>query len=306
MKMVRLLRYLVFPLLLLSLGPGCSAVPGTGSGKLAVVSTVTQVSALVRAVGGDHIDLTALATSKDDPHQYELKPDQTARLSNAKLVFKSGADLDKWIDPGAGAASVKDRVVDLSEGLKLLKATGGEAGDDPHWWYDVDNAKQAATAISQALTRVDSGGKDTYAANAADLRNRLDQADRKIHSSIDPVPPAKRLFVANHDAFNYFLARYGITLVGDIIPSTDSIQAVRPADISRLVQNIKLKKVCAIFTETTIDSKLARQIADEARVKVYDGKLYGDAIDDPGKPGGTLEGALEQNGKLMGDAFRSC
>jgi ABC-type Zn uptake system ZnuABC Zn-binding protein ZnuA len=306
MKMVRLLRHLLFPLLLLSLGPGCSGVPGIGSGKLAVVSTVTQVSALVRAVGGDRIDLTALATSKDDPHQYELKPDQTARLGNAKVVFKSGADLDRWIDPGADAARVKDRVVDLSEGLKLLRATGGEAGDDPHWWYDVDNAKQAATAISQALTRVDSSGKDTYAANAADLRNRLDQADRKIHSSIDPVPPAKRLFVANHDAFNYFLARYGITLVGDIIPSTDSIQAVRPADITRLVQNIKLKKVCAIFTETTIDSKLAKQIADEARVKVYDGKLYGDAIDDPGKPGGTLEGALEQNGKLMGDAFRSC
>jgi ABC-type Zn uptake system ZnuABC Zn-binding protein ZnuA len=304
--MARPVRYLLLPLLMLSLAPGCSGIVGIGSGKPTVVSTVTQVSALVRAVGGDRIDLTALATSRDDPHQYELKPDQTARLGNAKVIFKSGADLDKWIDTAAGAARVKDRVVDLSEGLKLLKATGGEAGDDPHWWYDVDNAKQATTAISQALTRADSAGKDTYDKNAADLRQRLDQADKEVHSSIDPVPPARRLFVANHDAFNYFLARYNITLVGDIIPSTDSIQAVRPADITRLVQNIKQKKVCAIFTETTIDPKLAKQIADEARVKVYDGKLYGDAIDDPGKPGGTLEGALQQNGKLMGDSFRSC
>jgi ABC-type Zn uptake system ZnuABC Zn-binding protein ZnuA len=61
--------------------------------------------------------------------------------------------------------------------------------------------------------------------------------------------------------------------------------------------------VCAIFTETTIDTKLARQIAGEAKVKVYDGKLYGDAIDDPGKPGGTLEGALVSNGQLMAGAF---
>jgi zinc/manganese transport system substrate-binding protein len=109
--------------------------------------------------------------------------------------------------------------------------------------------------------------------------------------------------VANHDAFNYFLARYNITLVGDIIPSTDSIQAVRPADVTRLVNAIKQRHVCAIFTETTIDTKLARQIAGEAKVKVYDGKLYGDAIDDPGKPGGTLEGALVSNGQLMAGAF---
>jgi ABC-type Zn uptake system ZnuABC Zn-binding protein ZnuA len=302
----RAVRIYLLVVLLLGVAPGCSGVPDIGSGKLAVVSTVTQVSALVRAVGGDRIDLSALATSKDDPHQYELKPDQTSKLGNARVIFKSGADLDKWIDAGIDAAKVKDRVIDLSKGLKLLKATAGEAGDDPHWWYDVDNAKQATTAISQALTQADSGGQSTFDKNAADLRQRLDQADKAIHSSIDPVPPARRLFVANHDAFNYFLARYGITLVGDVIPSTDSIQAVRPADITRLVQSIKQKKVCAVFTETTIDPKMARQIADEAKVKVYDGKLYGDAIDDPGKPGGTLEGALEQNGKLMGDAFKSC
>ena len=292
--------------LLLVLGSACSGVLGIGSGNLAVVTTVTQVSALVRAVGGDRIDLTPLASARDDPHEYELKPDQTGKLSSARIIFKSGVDLDKWVDRGADAANVKDRVVDLSAGLKLLTATGEEKGQDPHWWYDVDNAKQAASAIARELTRVDSAGKDTYEKNAADLRRRLDDADKTVRAAIDPIPRSKRLFVANHDAFNYFLNRYDITLVGDVIPSTDSIQAVRPADITRLVRAIKQKRVCAIFTETTIDPKLARQIADEAKVKVYDGKLYGDAIDDPGKPGGTLEGALVQNGQLMAGAFKSC
>jgi ABC-type Zn uptake system ZnuABC Zn-binding protein ZnuA len=292
--------------LLLGLGSACSGVLGIGSGKLAVVTSVTQVSALVRAVGGDRIDLTPLATPKDDPHEYELKPDQTTKLSNARIIFKSGVDLDKWVDKGAEAAKVKNRVVDLSAGLNLHAATGQEKGQDPHWWYDVDNAKQAATAIARELTKADSGGKDTYEKNAADLRQRLDDADKTIHAAIDPIPKSKRLFVANHDAFNYFLDRYDITLVGDIIPSTDSIQAVRPADLAKLVQAIKQKHVCAIFTETTIDPKMARQIADEAKVKVYDGKLYGDAIDEPGKPGGTLEGALVQNGQLMAGAFKSC
>lgn len=285
----------------------CSGLPAAFSGKPAVITTVTQVSALVRAVGGDRIELSALLTAKDDPHDYEIKPDQVSKLGKARLIFKSGVDIDKWIDKGADAAKVKDRVRDLSQSVTLREATGqGEKGKDPHWWYDIENAKKAAGAIASALTAADSAGQDTYEKNAADLSRRLDDADRQIHGLLDPIPAARQLFVANHDAFNYFLARYGVTLVGDIVPSTDSIAAVRPADITRLVQQIKAKRVCAVFTETTIDPKLAKQIADEARVKVYDGKLYGDAIGDPGSPGETLEGALTRNAQLMADAFKSC
>src|SRR6266700_513583 len=276
----------------LGLGVACSGqgTSRSGSGRL---------SALTRAVGGDRIDLTALLTSKDDPHQYELKPEEVAKLSRAAVIVESGAELDKWMDRGVEAAGVKDRVVDLSKGLTLRDATGGESGQDPHWWYDVDDAKLASTTVARALEKADPAGKDTYEANAAALRQRLDDADRKVHGLVDPIPEGKRLFVANHDAFNYFLARYAITLVGDIVPSTDSIAAVRPADVANLVGGIRDRHVCAIFTETPIDPKLANQIASESGAKVYDGRLYGDAIGDAGAPGATLEGAIQQNGQLM-------
>jgi zinc/manganese transport system substrate-binding protein/manganese/iron transport system substrate-binding protein len=294
-------------ILVLASAAACSGVgQGTSSNRLAVVTTVTQVSALVRSVGGDRIQQTALLTPRDDPHQYELKPDQVTRLGRARIVFESGAGLDKWMDQGVDAAHVKDRVVVLADGLKLRDATGAEAGKDPHWWYDADNAKLAADAIATALAKQDPVGKDTYQKNADALKQRLDDADRQIHSMIDPIPAQRRLFVANHDAFNYYLARYNITLVGDIVPSTDSIAAVRPADIAKLVAAIKQRHVCAIFTETTIDPRFAQQISSESGAKVFDGKLYGDAIGDPGSPGGTLEGALVRNGELMASAFKSC
>ena len=228
------------------------------------------------------------------------------RLARARLVFESGAEIDKWMDQGVDAANVKDRVVVLSDSVKLRDATGGETGHDPHWWYDADNARPAIDAIAQRLERADPSGKDTYEKNAAAARQRLDEADRKIHALIDPIPAARRLFVANHDAFNYYLARYGVTLVGDIVPSTDSIAAVRPADIAKLVGAIRQQHVCAIFTETTIEPRLAQEISAESGAKVFDGRLYGDAIGDPGSPGGTLEGALLQNGQLVASAFRSC
>jgi ABC-type Zn uptake system ZnuABC Zn-binding protein ZnuA len=169
----------------------------------------------------------------------------------------------------------------------------------------VDNAKAAMDDIAAELGKLDPNNRQAYLDNAAAEKRRLDEADRQVHASIDPVPASKRLFVANHDAFNYFLARYGITLVGDIIPSTDSLAAVRPEDTAKLIAAIKQNHVKAIFTETTISANLAQQIAGETGVRVFDGKLYGDAIGDAGSDGATLEGALAHNGKLMAQAFSS-
>ncbi len=283
---------------------GGAAGDSGNPGGLKVVTTVTQVSALVREVGGHRIALTALLTSKDDPHQYELKPDQVTRLTGSRLVFESGAGLDKWMDRALAATGGPERVVDLSRSVRLRQSQ--TEGVDPHWWYDIDNAKLAVDAIAAALGGADPAGRDAYERNAAAAKLRLDDADRQIHALIDPIPASKRLFVANHDAFNYFLERYGITLVGDIIPSTDSIAAVRPADVARLVKAIRDRHVCAVFTETTLDPRLASEIARDAGVKVVDGKLYADAIGDPGSEGATLEQALLHNGRLMAQAFTSC
>ena len=283
------------------------ATSESSRGGLRVISSVTQVSALVRAVGGDRVRLTPLLTSRDDPHQFEMRPEQVSRLSQARVVFASGAGADRWLETAAASAGVSARMVRLSDRVRLRRGTGVDAsGPDPHWWYDVDNAAAATDAIAAALTAADPAGGDVYHANAAAEKQRLADADGRIHTLIDPVPPERRLFVANHDAFNYFLDRYGIKLVGDIIPSTDGVSAVRPADVAALVAAIRTLHVCAVFTETTIDSRLAAQIASEGHVKVFAGSLYGDAIGDPGSEGATLERALVHNARLMASAFGSC
>ena len=306
------MRFLVAPLVavaalasLAGVGGACtSAGPAAPAAALPVVASVTQVSALVRSVGGDRIRLTALVGPGDDPHAHDIRPSEVRALSGAAVSFESGAGLDGWLERGARAAGRADRLVDLSTAVHLRRVAGG--GADPHWWYDVGNAKAAARAIATALSRADPASARHYRDAADSLDRRFDAADAQVRAAIDPIPPARRLFVANHDAFNYFLARYGITLVGDVVPSTDSIAAVRPAETAKLVQEIRARHVCAIFTETTIDAKLAQQVATEAGVRVYAGRLYGDAIGGQGSPGETLEGALVYDGRLMAEAMAAC
>ena len=148
---------------------GSTSTPSSTGGcqKIKVVTTVTQVSAITRAVGGDCVELTALLKSSDDPHAYELRPADVVKLSDAKLIVKSGAGLDKWLDKSIQAAAPAAPVVDLSSSAKLRK---GDEGDDPHWWYDVDNDKTATDALANKLGELNAANKDAYARNVRRLQ----------------------------------------------------------------------------------------------------------------------------------------
>ena len=280
----------------------CGPTPASRATVLRVVTTVTQVSALARAVGGSRISLTALLKAGDDPHAYEPRSSDVGALAEAQVVIKSGAGLDHWIDRPISSAAPNALVVDASAGTSLR---AGDGGVDPHWWYDLGNAEVAVDRIGAAMAAADPAHRQDYLDNAIAEKQRLVAADGEVRALINTVPAAKRLFVANHDAFNYFLSRYDITLVGDIIPSTDTLAAIRPADTAHLISEIKRLHVRAIFTETSLDPGLARQIAAETGARVFDGKLYGDSIGDPGSDGATLDGALLHNAAVMVAGFLS-
>src|SRR3954447_11128305 len=98
---------------------GCSS-PGASGGRLAVTATTTQVADLVRAVGGDRIDLTQILQPNADPHEYEPRPSDALALARAKVVFRSGGDVDEWLDKVVKQAAADARVVTLSDSVSTL------------------------------------------------------------------------------------------------------------------------------------------------------------------------------------------
>ena len=100
--------------------------------------------------------------------------------------------------------------------------------------------------------------------------------------------------VTNHDAFGYFIDRYGLTFAGAIIPSMSTEAEPSAQDVSTLIAKIKAEHVKAIFLESSINPKLAQQIGGDAGVKVVD-TLYGDSLGDPGTPGATYESMMRYN-----------
>src|SRR5215210_348569 len=118
---------------------GCADDPASG-GRPTAVATTTQVADLVREVAGGRLSVDGMLRPGGDPHDYEPRPSDVASVARAKVVFRSGGEVDEWLGDVIGNAGGDAEVVSLMNSVQRL-------GQDPHWWQDPANAVRAVEAI---------------------------------------------------------------------------------------------------------------------------------------------------------------
>jgi ABC-type Zn uptake system ZnuABC Zn-binding protein ZnuA len=219
-----------------------------------------------------------------DPHDYEPRPSDVAAVAGTEMVFRSGGEVDEWLDEVIGNAGGDADVVPLLDSVHPL-------GDDPHWWQDPANAIRALERIRGRLSTIDAGGRPVYRRNAERAIEALRRLDRDIAACVERVPPAKRKIVTTHDALGYFARRYGIEVVGAVIPSLSTQAQASAGDVERLVQQIRREGVEAVFPESSVNPDVERAIAREAGARIGE-PLYADSLGPEGSAGETYAGAL--------------
>src|SRR4051812_21589467 len=167
--MLRLLPLLAVVLAL----AGCGTAADTP-----VVATTTQVADLARNVAGTRTQVAGILTPNADPHGYEPRARDVKELVGAKLVLRSGGEVDEWLDEARRSAGSEAPVVTLGRGTDA----------EPHWWQDPRAAIAAIPRIRAALTRIDPGGRSAYDANAARYLGRLRALDHGIASCVATIP----------------------------------------------------------------------------------------------------------------------
>jgi ABC-type Zn uptake system ZnuABC Zn-binding protein ZnuA len=273
--------------------PAGSADGTAAQGRvLRVVATTTQVADLAANVGGDRIQVTSLLKPGVDAHDYEPSPADLQVITRADLVLQNGVGLEEWLGDTITSSGFDGPVVDTSQGVALRQAEGEP---DPHIWQNPRNAKQMAANIERGLATAEPAAAEAFAANLAAYTRQLQALDAEVERQIDSL--ANKKLVTNHDAFGYYIDRYGLEFVGAVIPSFDSAAELSGRDIRDLVAKIKAIGVKAIFSETSLPPKAAETIGREAGVKVVTGEdaLYGDALGPPGSDGDTYLKVLRHN-----------
>jgi ABC-type Zn uptake system ZnuABC Zn-binding protein ZnuA/ABC-type Mn2+/Zn2+ transport system permease subunit len=235
---------------------GCGSSAGSSSG-FPVVATTTQIGDWARVVAGGDARVRQILQPNTDPHEYEPRPADVEATSGAKVVLENGDNLDRWMGKVVSEAGGKPSVVVLGSGVPV------KLGGNPHWWHDPRNAIAAVGEIRDAFVRADPGHAAAYRRNAAAYIAKLRALDRDIAACFSQVPRAQRKLVTNHDAFGYFARRYGIQVVGAVIPSQTTQAQPSAGETAKLIALIRREHVKAVFPESSINPKLAEAIARE-------------------------------------------
>jgi ABC-type Zn uptake system ZnuABC Zn-binding protein ZnuA/ABC-type Mn2+/Zn2+ transport system permease subunit len=289
-------------LLLALVVSACGGGSGSQSSGPDVVATTTQIGDWARAVAGEAADVHQILQPNSDPHEYEPRPSDVEAVADAEVVFESGDNLDAWMSTVLSNAGGSPEVVDLGAKLPVRLAGESEGAEasryDPHWWHDPRNAEAAVAAIRDVLAAAAPESAATYRANAAAYSQKLRALDAGIRACLESVPAAQRKLVSDHDAFNYFAHRYGIAVVGAVIPSQTTQAQASAADIAELVRLVRRERVRAIFPESSLSPKLAEQIARQTGARA-DYTLYGDTLGPGDSPGATYLSMERANADAM-------
>ena len=260
-------------------GQGASIGATAGSGRLPVVVTISTLSALVQAVGGDRIAVTTLVPVGVSPETYDPRPANLAAVSSARLIVENGAGLESWLEKLLRSAAPKGaEILVLSSGMPIAqRAANDRAGTsgNPHLWLDPVYAQEYVKKISAALVRLDPANASFYAARSSEEVRSLQALDAWIRRQVAQIPPPRRSAIVFHDAWYYFDRRYGIRDVGVIEPTA----GVEPSAeyFARLIDLARREHVGALFGEPQFSPKLVRQFAEGAGTHPA-GTLYDDTL----------------------------
>jgi zinc/manganese transport system substrate-binding protein len=301
---------LVIGLVVTACAPGGRQDSGDG---VQVVATTTQVGSIAAEVGGDAIDLTVLLQPGNEAHDYEMTPADAAAIEDAKVVLRSGAGLESWLDEALETIATDGILIDLSEGVELREPAevepaheeepSEEEGEvhhvDPHYWLSGPNAIQMVRNVATALGEAIPSDAAAFDQRAVTLIARIEAADAEIRALMDEIPEDRRGIVTNHDALGYFIDEYGLRFVGSIFPNLDVSSEPSPQELAVLIDTIGSEGVVAIFSDTVVNPELADTLAAETGAVVVEEPLYTDSLGPPTSDAETLDGMLLHNARVI-------
>jgi zinc/manganese transport system substrate-binding protein len=249
--------------------------PAPASAKVNVVSTLQDFASIAQSVGGDRVDVFALAKGYQDPHFVDAKPSFIVRLSKADLLIVAGLELEIGYLPPLTDQSRNDKIhpgnrgyLDASVGCDILQRPTGQVtramGDvhpygNPHYWTDPDNGRVIARAIAARLTELDPSGKAAYDKGLADFEAKLAAKQKEWDGKMAPYAGTK--IVTFHDSWPNFAKHFKLTVAGHVEPKPGIPPS--PTHTLEIINLISSEKIPVILVEPYFDTKTPKYIADK-------------------------------------------
>lgn len=245
-----------------------------------IVTTNTDLAAIAHAIGGDEVQITALAAVNQNPHDVDARPSLLVPLSRADMLILAGLHLENgWLPPLLDNARNRKiqrgqpGYVDASRFVQVrgIPAAGTDraSGDvhpagNPHYLYDPRAAKNVAKGVRDALIRIEPSKRDHWTARADDLIRALDMLSTTQQVRFKKLPASARRLVSYHDSTLYLFDWLGITQVETLEPLPGIPPT--PRHVSQVLAAIRNNKVPAIVQEPYYPRNTAQTLTKLAEI----------------------------------------
>ena len=251
------------------------ATPTIGAEPIDVVTTTTDIAAIVKAVGGDRVVVKSIAKGYQDPHFVEAKPSYVRLVNRARMLFNVGLELEEgWLPLLIrGARNPSLTVVDLSSGIAVLEKPSGPIsraqGDvhplgNPHYWLDPRNGVIMARRVAQQLKTVGPADAAFFDQNLKSFESEIATKRKRWEKQMARVRGAE--LVSYHKEWEYLVRWLGLSIIGYVedkpgIPST-------PRHLGELVQTMRQKKVKALLASNYTNPNVPKSVAEKTGAKL--------------------------------------
>lgn len=250
--------------------------------KVKVVTTLPVFAELVKAVGGDRVEVIAIASPVQDPHFVDAKPSYILAAGDADIFVQAGMDLEVGWEPlvreGSRNAEIQiggPGYVDASAHVQKLGVPTGRVdrsrGDvhphgNPHYWLDPLNAVPMTADIALALSRVDPRNAGLY----NDRRRQfLAELERRMTGWWSRMAPLEgRPIVSYHESWEYFARRFGLEIAGTLEPKPGIPPS--PSHLARLMDRMRALGVKLVLVEPYYENKNPDLVARETGAVVVE------------------------------------
>lgn len=250
--------------------------PASAAEKFRVITTFTVIADMAQNVAGDAAEVASITKPGAEIHEYQPTPGDIKRAQGAQLILANGLNLERWFSRFYRHLKGVPEVV-VSAGVEPMGISEGpySGKPNPHAWMSAKNALIYVDNIRDALVKYDPANAATYQRNAERYKQQISATVAPAQQALAQIPEDKRWLVSSEGAFSYLTRDYGLKEL--YLWPINADQQGTPQQVRRVIDAVKQHQIPAVFSESTISDKAARQVARETGSH-YGGVLYVDSL----------------------------
>ncbi|WP_067707292.1 metal ABC transporter substrate-binding protein [Erwinia sp. ErVv1] len=253
-----------------------SLTPAAAQEKFKVITTFTIIADMAKNVAGDAADVASITKPGAEIHEYQPTPGDIKRALGAQLILANGLNLELWFKRFYRHLAGVPEVV-VSDGIQPMGISEGpySGKPNPHAWMSPENGLIYVDNIRDALVKYDPDNAEIYRQNAAAYKQKIRATVAPVQQALAKIPADKRWLVTSEGAFSYLTRDFGLKELY-LWPINADRQGT-PQQVRKVIDVVKQQHIPAVFSESTVSDKAARQVARETGSH-YGGVLYVDSL----------------------------